>query len=105
MSNELGGAVLEPDAFDGSLVQFEGGFAMDHHDDAKFFTAGWAYRPGEGFSPFQANKVVGKSADQAFDQPALAGFKITEQPGTATAVYLNYLSDSHAKPVRRTGGV
>jgi len=70
------------------VIDLEGGFAVDHHDDAEFFAALGTERFGESGGAFDAYIVSFHAVEHAFDDPALAGFEIAEEQKSAGAFYI-----------------
>ena len=77
---------LKPDGNDSSLIQLEGGLAVDHHHDAQFFLAGGAKRSGVCGCSFEAHKVVCEPVDHTLDQSAFTGFEVAEKQVAAFAL-------------------
>jgi len=86
---------LNSDVLNGTVIDFEGGFAADHHDDAQFLLALGAERFGEGGQSLQSDIIGRKPLHKALDDPALARLEIAEEQKAATAAELNYLSGLH----------
>lgn len=77
------------------MIEFEGGFAADHHNNAQFLLALGAERFGKGGQSLQSDIIGGKPLHKALDDPALARLEITEEQKAATAAELNYFSGLH----------
>jgi len=67
------------------MVDFEGRFAVYHHNDTEFFLALGAEWFGESGSAFKPDKIGFHFINEAFDDSALACLEIAEEPETAGA--------------------
>ena len=74
------------------MVDFEGGFAVNHHNDTQFFAALGAEWFGEGTGSFETGKVRWESVNEAFDDSAFTCFEVTEEQESAIAFDVDYLA-------------